>query len=302
VGLLDNDMTRAEEIVRDLQRTIGILVIDEAHRAAAPSYGRILADLLPKERLVSIIGLTATPFREEYLANDPDKGTKELKSIFENLIEPVKTLGENPRMELVNRGVLARPVFESIPTPTSMKVLPLLVSPEISDADIARIDWAMALRADNSARRLAILNKLLPLTKNCSNSILYFGPSVRDAECMAFLLRQENVLAAVLSGETREVTRRRLIEKFRGGTLRVLCNCEVLTTGFDAPRVTHIVMARPKVSRVLYEQIIGRGLRGPLFGGTETCVILDCEDNFRDERPPLGYESFRSIWDKQSCL
>jgi hypothetical protein len=98
------------------------------------------------------------------------------------------------------------------------------------------------------------------------------------------------------------LTRRRLIEKFRGGTLRVLCNCEVLTTGFDAPRVTHIVMARPTVSRVLYEQIIGRGLRGPLFGGTETCVILDCEDNFRDERPPLGYESFRSIWDKQSCL
>jgi len=55
-------------------------------------------------------------------------------------------------------------------------------------------------------------------------------------------------------------------------------------------------MARPTVSRVLYEQIVGRGLRGPKFGGTETCVVIDCEDNFRGDRPPLGYETFRRVW------
>jgi superfamily II DNA or RNA helicase len=113
---------------------------------------------------------------------------------------------------------------------------------------------------------------------------------------MAFLLRQAGAPAAVLSGVTRDVTRRQVVTDFKQGELRVLCNCEVLTTGFDAPRVTHVVMARPTVSRVLYEQIVGRGLRGPRFGGTETCVVIDCEDNFRGDRPPLGYESFRRVW------
>ena len=87
---------------------------------------------------------------------------------------------------------------------------------------------------------------------------------------------------------------------FKRKSIRVLCNCEVLTTGFDAPGVTHIVMARPTTSLVLYEQMVGRGLRGPLFGGTETCVILDCEDNYVGDRPELGYEQFRRIWEGES--
>ena len=37
-------------------------------------------------------------------------------------------------------------------------------------------------------------------------------------------------------------------------------------------------MARPTVSQVLYEQMIGRGLRGRRFGGTDHCVIVDLED------------------------
>jgi DNA repair protein RadD len=100
----------------------------------------------------------------------------------------------------------------------------------------------------------------------------------------------------VVSGATRDVTRRRVIGEFKNQSLRVLCNCEVLTTGFDAPRVTHVVIGRPTVSRVLYEQIVGRGLRGPKFGGTETCTIIDCHDEISGTRPTLGYESFRRIW------
>ena len=52
------------------------------------------------------------------------------------------------------------------------------------------------------------------------------------------------------------------------------CNWGVLTTGFDAPQVTHIRMAHTTVSRVMYDQIVGLGLRGPEFGGTESCVNL----------------------------
>jgi DNA repair protein RadD len=96
------------------------------------------------------------------------------------------------------------------------------------------------------------------------------------------------------------VTRRQVVESFKYGDIKVLCNCEVLTTGFDAPKVTHVVMARPTVSQVLYEQMVGRGLRGPRFGGTQGCIIIDCEDNYRVERPVLGYKRFREVWAPKS--
>ena len=83
----------------------------------------------------------------------------------------------------------------------------------------------------------------------------------------------------------------------------MLCNCEVLTTGFDAPKVSHVVMARPTVSQVLYEQMVGRGLRGVAFGGTATCTILDCQDDFGNAptRPELGYRRFRRLWRQETA-
>ncbi|WP_395312115.1 hypothetical protein V4U86_19060 [Mycobacterium sp. AMU20-3851] len=65
----------------------------------------------------------------------------------------------------------------------------------------------------------------------------------------------------------------------------------MLTTGFDAPSVRCVVVARPTVSHVLYEQMIGRGLRGPAFGGTDKCLIIDVDDNiqWRDRPATVHY-------------
>ncbi|MEP7009106.1 MAG: DEAD/DEAH box helicase [Acidobacteriota bacterium] len=295
VNLLDGRAQGAAHLLGELIPALGLIVIDEAHRAAAPSYRRILSDLAA-ERKVSVIGLTATPFRMEYLGDDPEEGTRELRAVFDRLIEPRDKLGDDPHQRLQEMGVLARPEFETIRTPTTIRLPDPPTSNLLTEEQLDRLDRVLAIRTDNTARRLAILERLLPLAREPHHSILYFGPSVRDAECMAFLLRQQGIPAAVISGVTRDVTRRQVVAEFKQGGIRVLCNCEVLTTGFDAPRVTHVVMARPTVSRVLYEQIVGRGLRGPKFGGTATCAILDCEDNFRGDRPQLGYEAFRKVW------
>jgi len=299
VNLLDGHVECGESVIGGLRKSLGVLLIDEAHRAAAPSYCHIVTDLLPSERPVSIAGLTATPFRMEYDKENPEKGTRELVDIFKKIIEPTETLDENParRLEqLQEREILARPILEEIHTHTIVHLPDVSEDEGISEEEMERIDRGMALATDKTQRRLAILEHLLPLGKEQANSILYFGPSVRDAECMAFLLRREHIPAAVVTGNTRDVTRRQLVAEFKQGKIRVLCNCEVLTTGFDAPRVTHIVVARPTVSGVLYEQMVGRGLRGPRFGGTQSCVILNCQDDFRGRLPPLGYESWRDVW------
>ncbi len=300
-GVLAGTRPGAASMAADLERALGLLVIDEAHRAAAPIYRRVIAGLLHDGSPTPVIGLTATPFRREYAEDDPEAGTRELRDIFRHLIEPSSTLGEQPRLRLQHDGVLARPQFETIVTGARLR-MPLLEDELPTQADVERIDRALALGADNAARRLAILQRVAPLAEDPRHLILYFGPSVDDAECMAYLLRERQIPAAVVSGKTRPATRRRLIERFKRAELRVLCNCEVLTTGFDAPKVSHVVMARPTVSQVLYEQMIGRGLRGEKFGGTATCTILDCEDNYgaQPPRPELGYQRFRRIWQRET--
>jgi len=295
-NLMEKKIANGEPILRALMQLVGLIVIDEAHRAAAPTYQQIITHFSQAAHEPAIVGLTATPFRHEYAVNDPIAGTLELRELFRTIIEPIDVLGEDPRATLQERGYLARPIFDVIRTETRLKPPEGIDLDNITAETIERIDYALKLRADKPERRLVILERIVALCADPSALVIYFGPSVQDAECMAFLLRQQGVEAAFVSGGTRDVSRRKIIGDFKAGRTQVLCNCEVLTTGFDAPKVTHVVMARPTVSQVLYEQMVGRGLRGPRFGGTATCQIVDLEDNYRSERPELGYKRFRALW------
>lgn len=296
LNLLDGEVAGGEPILDALNALVGLIVIDEAHRAGAPTYKRLIGAFAKANHEPAIVGLTATPFRNDYVATDPMAGTMELRDLFRTIIEPVAALGEDPRATLQQRGILAKPVFESIKTETRLRPPEGIDTANLTFEAIEKIDFALKLRADRPERRLTVLERMLELCRDPNALIIYFGPTVQDAECMAFLLRQQGIEAAFVSGGTRDVSRRKVIGDFRAGRIQVLCNCEVLTTGFDAPRVTHVVMARPTVSQVLYEQMVGRGLRGRLFGGTETCQIIDLEDNYKAERPELGYKRFRALW------
>jgi hypothetical protein len=91
-----------------------------------------------------------------------------------------------------------------------------------------------------------------------------------------------------------------LISSFVKGEVQVLCNCEVLTTGFDDPSITDVFIARATVSKVLYEQMIGRGIRGKAFGGTEKCTVHFCEDNYPSEAdlPLVIWSEVLKQWDE----
>lgn len=289
------NVQRSEEFLTRLQRALRLIVIDEAHRAAAPIYRRI-ADYYDTGE-PGVVGLTATPFRN---VGAPEAGAQELQAIFHELVEPqvIGTL-ENPdsqqlRRALQQRGVLAEPSFEEILTNVNLGRIE--DEPETL-AEINAIDQQLRNRADVPARRDAVLARILPIARKDGTSIIYFGPTVKDSEIMAYMLQYHGVPAAVVSGSTRDPARKQAISQFKEGRVKVLCNCEVLTTGFDHPPITHVVIARPTMSQVLYEQMVGRGLRGVRFGGTPTCEILDCLDSFPGGgRPQLGFDRFREAW------
>ena len=298
LNFLQHAEGEGREAATQLLSALGTVIIDEAHRAGAPTYRQIISRVAGTSR-AALLGLTATPVRKEYDRNDPQGGTEDLIEVFRELVEPDEfrdTYGDI-RTALQSKKVLARPVLVRLNTGFSMRVPNTGWGDPLTQESAEMLDRAFALAADRTPRRLAIFEKILPYAREPDCQMLYFGPTVRDAECMAFLLRQECVDAGFLSGETHVGTRRRIVNDFKNGRIRVLCNCSVLTTGFDAPRVTHVVVARPTVSHVLYEQMVGRGLRGKLFGGTDKCVIVNCEDELQGVRKPqLGQQLFRELW------
>lgn len=92
--------------------------------------------------------------------------------------------------------------------------------------------------------------------------------------------------------------RRRTIEAFRDERIRVLTNCNVLTEGFDAPKIRALYIARPTFSPNAYIQMVGRGLRGPANGGKEECLVVNVADTFSQFGHSLAYHEFNHLWDQ----
>ena len=94
--------------------------------------------------------------------------------------------------------------------------------------------------------------------------------------------------------------RARLIAKYKSTkpVPVVLCNYGVLTAGFDAPRTSAAVIARPTKSLVLYSQMVGRATRGPKAGGNTEAEIVTVVDT---SLPGFGamsdaFRNWEDVW------
>ena len=105
-------------------------------------------------------------------------------------------------------------------------------------------------------------------------SIVFFAATIKHAEEILASFHPD--VAAVVHGDTKN--RAELLKRFADGKLRVLINVNVLTVGWDCPRVDGIVLMRATESARLLAQIIGRGLR--LYEGKENVLLLDYAQNF----------------------
>jgi superfamily II DNA or RNA helicase len=297
--LTDNGAGHA--LTERLREQTRLLVVDEAHRAAAPTYKSILSALTAR---ASIIGLTATPYGKVYLS---DSSTDELLALFHKTVIRPETLFEdflvsdatNAKQFLLEKRILARPRVFQVKTGLRINDESIVAPADVGELETEAERVDEALKRDvalSQSRTQSIFRSLQEVFRQEQVSVLYFAPTVSDALTMTFLLRTAGVPAECVHSGTPIGLRQTYIRRFKEGKIRVLCNVEILTTGFDAPRVTHVVVARPTVSRVLYEQIVGRGLRGPKFGGTEECVVIDCVDSFPSTKLKFGYEYFREEW------
>ena len=84
---------------------------------------------------------------------------------------------------------------------------------------------------------------------------------------------RSGVRAEHLDGQTEQQERDAILSRLASGETEVVCNCMVLTEGFDLPDLGCIVLVRPTKSLLLYKQMVGRGLRAA--PDKSNCILLD---------------------------
>jgi superfamily II DNA or RNA helicase len=269
-----------------------LVVVDEAHTAGTPTYTEILRwlGLTAYNTDRPLLGLTATPYRgrsEELTKRLADRfGTRKLESL-----DP-----DDPMGQLRRERVLAEVDHEVL---DGVAYVPIGSDLE----DFSRMKEVTKTMLDRIGQDLDRTQTLVDdiLRRDEDWPVLVFAASVASAHTIAALLRLEGGegKAVAVDGSMRGPERRNAIERFKNGDVQVLVNCELLTQGFDAPKVRALYVARPTFSPNRYHQMIGRGLRGPANGGTERCLIVNVADTFDQFGAGLAFTEFDYLWTNQ---
>ncbi|HOA61609.1 MAG TPA: DEAD/DEAH box helicase [Verrucomicrobiota bacterium] len=226
----------------------GLLIIDEAHHATSPSYRRVI-DYYRTNPALKVLGVTATPDRADEQA---------LGQVFQSVAFDYEVL------DAIHDGWL-------VPVEQQMVHVEGLDYSDVrtTAGDLNGGDLAAVMEAERNLQPMASASVKIIGARRA----LVFTASVKAAEMTAEILnRHRSGMAAWVCGETEREERRRVLAKFADGKLQVVCNCGVLTEGFDDPGVEVVIMGRPTKSRSLYSQMVGRSTR-PLPGvvdGPET--------------------------------
>jgi len=256
-----------------LSPRVSLVVFDEAHQSIAGTYRRITEDLTLSHKS-SLLGLSATPGRTW---DDIDKDGQ-LAEFFAHTKVGLEVPGDNPIDYLIQHGYLAKPVFETLFSEPGLK---------LCDEELAKLSDSLDISAEILATLsmseqyvAAVLKAIHGLLNEGHSRILVFSATVDHAQVLSAIMAVQDIRTGVVTGKTPVKTREQTIRTFKSNDPQpmVLVNFGVLTTGFDAPSASAVVIARPTRSLVLYSQMVGRAIRGPKAGGTETCKIITVVD------------------------
>lgn len=228
---------------RQFFKMADIIIVDEAHHATAESYLSIIREFSDN----MIIGFTATPCRKTGLG---------LGAMFHTLVN-VATIAE-----LTRDGYLV-PIKYFAPS-----------EPDLSKVKCTGGDYnGKQLDEVMSQPKLIgdIVENWIRIGEDRQTVVFTTTVAHSVAVCEAFM--QVGIQAEHIDGTTDKEERKGVLDRFRAGDTRILCNCAVMTEGVDIPDIACVVMARPTKSLSLYMQTIGRGMRPA--PGKEDLIYID---------------------------
>lgn len=271
---------RARELA-DARAPIDLVLIDEAHRVPLTQtgmYRQFLADLQGINPYLRVIGLTATPFRYLPATKTHTGGYERLTEGDERIFTDI-VYDQTPDLAaLIQQDHLSM----LWPIRTGYQISTEGIGTANGDYKEGELD-AMLARSDVVD---VILDEAIDLAvADRRQHWLVFCAGLGQVAAMTDGLRKRGITAAAVTGNTPDGERTKTIADFRAGALQALVNCDVLTTGFDAPNTDCLIIARPTQSPILHVQIMGRGMRPTpdkieqIDGKRRGCLVLDFAGN-----------------------
>jgi len=228
--------------------------VDEAHRIRARTYQNII-ESYPN---AIVIGLTATPCRGD---------GRGLGNVFEAIVE-CPQIGQ-----LIELGYLLKPKIFAPP------------SPDLRGVGTAQGDYVINQLSDRMNTEALVGDIVEHWLKHAERRrTVVFAVDVAHSAHITDELLKSGVKAEHVDGNTPAIDRQAILGRLASGETEVVCNCMILTEGFDLPDIGCIVLARPTKSLGLFRQMIGRGLR-PAEGKIDCCVLDHSGGVHRHGRP-----------------
>ncbi|MBR0406262.1 MAG: DEAD/DEAH box helicase family protein [Eggerthellaceae bacterium] len=239
------------------------IVVDEAHHSVAPALKRTIQYFDPD----FLVGLTATDKR-------PDR--KSLETVFGSYRVGLSL------QEAMEKGIIARANAFRVETNVDLSEV------RVNGKDYVNADLEKTLRV--SSRNELIVDVLREYF--CEGDVgkrqgVVFCVNVKHAEEMERLLNEVGILARAISGRSRNS--QEIMGDFKDGKIRFLCSCQMISEGWDYPELGILVMARPTLSRVLYLQQLGRGLRRT--STKKNVFVIDVVDEYSAMVVPCSLHS-----------
>lgn len=276
------------------------LIVDEAHHSTAKTYRKVIDYVKAKIPNLKIIGLTATPFRTA----EKEQGL--LAKIYTDGISKGRVVHNDVGItyqiglkELINRQILAKPVFESFYTDEEYgDSLGVDAWESIQHLDVLPDEIAQQM-ADSAARNKLIVETYKAKQNEYGQTIL-FAVNVIHAIQLTSLFKKAGIKADFIVSSVKDAItgitisredNERKLDDYRNRNLQVLINVNILTEGVDLPKTKTVFLARPTVSSILMTQMVGRALRGTAAGGTSIAYIVSFVDHWSEHIAWVNPES-----------
>ncbi|MGY9017999.1 MAG: DEAD/DEAH box helicase [Alphaproteobacteria bacterium] len=275
--LLSTSM-RAKDVLADALPKADLIIVDEAHRVSpnGKGYKRILDDFTEHGKdEAQFVGLTASPERRTGDQRD------QLNLAFDAIIDCANI------EDLITDGVLVKPVYRTH----------FVHDLDLTGIDISSGDFPVAKLSPAIVKSSMIdyaMSAYLQERENVSPRPIsaWFCADISVAEETLFRIRQDGVSAEIVTAKTPIKARMKLLKSHEKGEVEAMVSVGVLAEGWDNPHCNIIVHLRPTLSKVLWGQSVGRGLRSA--PGKEKCVIIDVSSNWTTFGPVEKLEW--SLW------
>ncbi len=245
--------------IEELEK-VDLLIIDEAHRVnfeENTTYAKLIDILRKVNPDLIVLGLSATPYRlkQGLLYEGKDR-------IFETLYYEISV------DRLLIDGWLA----------------PVISKGGVKKIDLTNVHTKMG---EYDARELSIAADKNELTQHAVNEIcelgkdrkawIIFTTGIEHALHVCDTLKSKNITCEMIDSTTNIDARNKILSDYKNGLLRCIVNVNILTEGFDFPKIDLIALLMSTKSPSKFVQAVGRGMR--LAEDKKNCLVLDYGSN-----------------------